>query len=209
MLPIRLKEIRTKSHITQSELGKKINVTKSTVSMWEKGFRSPDINTLSILADFFHVSTDYLLGKTSIATPYKDISSSFNGDNEISLKPKPKSESNMTITQLSQNIILQRKLRNWSQAELARRVKLDSTVVNKIEKGNRKVYSEELKAFAKVFDISMDRLACNTRKNNTDELAWQDLGMAYGGQIPDELKDMYRAIAEEYIKKHPEVLKNK
>ena len=30
--------------------------------------------------------------------------------------------------------------------------------------------------------------------------------MAYGGRIPDDLKDMYRAIAEEYVRKHPNSL---
>lgn len=43
--------------------------------------------------------------------------------------------------------------------------------------------------------------------SHKNELDWTDLGMAYGGRIPDDLKDMYRAIAEEYVKKHPEALR--
>lgn len=114
----------------------------------------------------------------------------------------------MSINQLAQNIINEREARNWSQAELARKVKMDNTVVNKIEKGNRKVSSDELQEFAKAFNISMDQLAGNSNLKEDNRLAWQDLGMAYGGRIPDELKDMYRAIAEEYVKKHPESLKH-
>lgn len=38
-------------------------------------------------------------------------------------------------------------------------------------------------------------------------LTWQDLDMPYGGEIPDELKSMYRALAEQYVKDHPGSLK--
>lgn len=117
----------------------------------------------------------------------------------------------MAINKLAKNIINYREARNWSQAELARRVNLDNTVVNKIEKGSRKVSSDELQTFAKAFNVSMDQLVGNSTdsENSSNELDWQDLGMAYGGRIPEELKDMYRAIAEEYVKKHPETLDNK
>lgn len=39
------------------------------------------------------------------------------------------------------------------------------------------------------------------------DLTWQDFGMAYGGRIPDDLRDMYKALAEQYVKNHPEALK--
>ena len=38
-------------------------------------------------------------------------------------------------------------------------------------------------------------------------LTWQDLDMPYGGEIPDELKGLYRALAEQYVKDHPDSLK--
>lgn len=65
MLSVRLKKLRKNKHITQAELGKMVNVTKSTVSMWEKGMRKPNTTTLGQLADLFCVSTDYLLGKAN------------------------------------------------------------------------------------------------------------------------------------------------
>lgn len=39
-------------------------------------------------------------------------------------------------------------------------------------------------------------------------LTWSDFGMPYGGKIPDELKGMYKAIAEQYVKDHPESINN-
>lgn len=65
----RLKQLRKNKNITQSELGKIINVGKSTISQYESGISNPDYETLKKLADFFNVSTDYLLGRTDNPTP--------------------------------------------------------------------------------------------------------------------------------------------
>src|SRR5690625_1517924 len=56
--------MRTKKKITQEELGRKVNVTKVSISGYENGNRNPDTDTLQKLADYFNVSTDYLLGRT-------------------------------------------------------------------------------------------------------------------------------------------------
>jgi len=60
----RLKKLRKEKRITQEELGKKVNVTKVSISGYENGNRNPDTETLQKLADFFDVTTDYLLGRT-------------------------------------------------------------------------------------------------------------------------------------------------
>ncbi|HBF0312616.1 helix-turn-helix domain-containing protein [Clostridioides difficile] len=63
----RLKELRLKSKLKQSELGEKIGVSASTIGMYEQGRRFADQSTLIKLAEYFNVTTDYLLGfnKTS------------------------------------------------------------------------------------------------------------------------------------------------
>lgn len=66
--PHRLRELRKEKKLTQEELGSKINVTKVSVSGYENGNRNPDTETLQKLADYFNVSTDYLLGRTD--NPY-------------------------------------------------------------------------------------------------------------------------------------------
>lgn len=58
----RLKELRKKNSMTQSELGKLINVTKVSICGYEKGTRTPTIETLIDLADVFRVDINYLLG---------------------------------------------------------------------------------------------------------------------------------------------------
>ncbi|WP_199427066.1 helix-turn-helix domain-containing protein [Thermaerobacillus caldiproteolyticus] len=64
MLGDRLKKLRLEKKLTQEELGKRINVTKVSISGYENGNRTPDTETLQKLADFFNVTTDYLLGRT-------------------------------------------------------------------------------------------------------------------------------------------------
>lgn len=62
MFPNRLKELRLAEGLTQAELGAKINLSARVVGFYEKGDRSPSLETLISFANFFDVSTDYLLG---------------------------------------------------------------------------------------------------------------------------------------------------
>ena len=60
----RLKELRKENHLSQAELAKELQVSQRSISSWETGFRQPDFETLEMLAKFFNVTTDYLLGVT-------------------------------------------------------------------------------------------------------------------------------------------------
>lgn len=61
-----LKELRLKSGMTQQELATKLGVTKSVVSYYELAERTPSPEILLKLANLFHVSTDFLLGREKI-----------------------------------------------------------------------------------------------------------------------------------------------
>ncbi len=58
----RLKDLRKVYRLSQKELGAILHVSKQTVSNWENDNIVPSIEMLLKSADFFHVSTDYLLG---------------------------------------------------------------------------------------------------------------------------------------------------
>ena len=64
MFSVRLKELRKKTQLTQSEFARRFNISNGAIGNWESGKRQPDSETLSAIADFFHVSVDYLLGRT-------------------------------------------------------------------------------------------------------------------------------------------------
>ena len=62
----RLKSLRLERNLKQSELAKIIEVSSSTIGMYEQGRRYADLETLKKIANLFDVSTDYLIGRTDI-----------------------------------------------------------------------------------------------------------------------------------------------
>ena len=66
----RLRDLREDRDLTQKELAGLLQVHQTTYSDYELGKLNIPIETLHILADFYCVSTDYLLGRTNVKTPY-------------------------------------------------------------------------------------------------------------------------------------------
>ena len=60
----RIKQLRKKKGISQSELAALIGVKNNTVSTWERGTRKPDFEALNLLSDYFEVSFEYILGSS-------------------------------------------------------------------------------------------------------------------------------------------------
>ena len=61
MLKEKLRYLRKHQELSQAEVAKNLNVMQSTYSNYEQGIREPDISTIKKLANFFNVTTDYLL----------------------------------------------------------------------------------------------------------------------------------------------------
>ena len=62
---MRIKELRNEQHITQLKMALDLNMSQNTISRYENGEREPGIAELIRIADYFHVSVDYLLGRTA------------------------------------------------------------------------------------------------------------------------------------------------
>ena len=60
----RIKQLRKKKGISQSELAELIGVKNNTVSTWERGTRKPDFEALNLLSNYFEVSFEYILGSS-------------------------------------------------------------------------------------------------------------------------------------------------
>ena len=58
----RIKELREQEKMTQTELSKRLGITRSAVNAWEMGISVPSTQYILELAELFRVSTDYLLG---------------------------------------------------------------------------------------------------------------------------------------------------
>lgn len=63
LFSVRLKELRLKKGLTQTELGEKVGVKQSTFTNWENGKREPSFENLVKLADLLEVSLDWLFGR--------------------------------------------------------------------------------------------------------------------------------------------------
>ena len=57
----RLKELRVKNNVTQQELADYIGVGRPSIAGYETKQKHPDYDKLKLIAEFFKVSTDYLL----------------------------------------------------------------------------------------------------------------------------------------------------
>lgn len=62
MIADTIKLLRNARGMTQADLAKKLNITRSSVNAWEMGISVPSTTYIVELAQLFHVSTDYLLG---------------------------------------------------------------------------------------------------------------------------------------------------
>ena len=60
----RLKELRTEAGLTQEQLSKALNgaITPSAIGLWELKKRTPNLDAVIILAEYFGVSLDYIAG---------------------------------------------------------------------------------------------------------------------------------------------------
>ena len=68
---VRLKELRKAKGLSQLRLATELNTTQNTISRYETGEREPGIEELIKIADYFHVSVDYLIGRTNNPGFYK------------------------------------------------------------------------------------------------------------------------------------------
>ena len=66
-LPDKLRELRTKMGISQRAVAKHLDVSPSIISSYETGERTPSTENLLALSYLYRCSTDYLLGRESIA----------------------------------------------------------------------------------------------------------------------------------------------
>lgn len=57
-----LRTLRTARGLTQKELGERVGLSKAVVSKYENGLGYPNLDMVVALADFFGVTTDFLLG---------------------------------------------------------------------------------------------------------------------------------------------------
>ena len=66
MFAERLKSLRKEQNLTQEKIAEKLNISRGSYAQWETERTQPSSKSLETLANFFNVSTDYLLGNSNI-----------------------------------------------------------------------------------------------------------------------------------------------
>lgn len=147
--PERLKALRKEAGLTQKEVAKKLQMSQPQYARTENGGRKPNGETLEKFADFFNVSTDYLLGKTQPRT-------------ELSVFPE-------RLRQLRIETDL-------TQQELAKNLNVSQQIIGLWERGERKPKIEAITNIAEYFNVSPKYLIgeTNNREIETIELEAED-----------------------------------
>jgi transcriptional regulator with XRE-family HTH domain len=78
-----LRELRTQKKLTQSEIAERIGLKTNTYQSYEHGSAEPSCSTLKALADFYGVTTDYLLGREPAPNPFADLGLDEAGEQEM------------------------------------------------------------------------------------------------------------------------------
>ncbi|EGU62968.1 DNA-binding helix-turn-helix protein [Streptococcus mitis bv. 2 str. SK95] len=79
MIIERLKKLRKEGKLTQKDIATFLNISQPAYQQFESGKKKMNLETMEKLADYFNVSTDYLLGKTD----FTDIDLEVDIDNAI------------------------------------------------------------------------------------------------------------------------------
>ncbi len=88
----KIRYLRDKAGMTQTDLAKKLGISRSAVNSWEMSLSSPSLMNIIEMTEIFHVSADYLLSTTD--KMLVDISSLSNEEKEILFKLLTYFESN-------------------------------------------------------------------------------------------------------------------
>lgn len=85
----RIAELRSNAHMSQFQLAKVLGIGTSTLGMYETNKRKPSPKVLKRIADYFNVSTDYLLGRSNNKKEKKGLSLDEAIDSVMSFDGRP------------------------------------------------------------------------------------------------------------------------
>lgn len=88
----RISELRKQAGMSQFQLAKVLNVATSTLGMYETGKREPSLKVMNRIANYFNVTTDYLLGRPDKQVAKKDDVELSDDDVIMTWRGKPLSD---------------------------------------------------------------------------------------------------------------------
>ena len=142
MLDIKhLKNIREDNDLSQQEIAKILNVSRSTYSLWELGINIIPLSSLYKLSNYLDVSIDYLLG----------------GNNKFK-----KNNNGFDLKIIGYNIKRYRIVNHISQENLATLLNVSQPCIARYEKGLIEISTINIYKLSKIFNINIDDLIYTT-----------------------------------------------
>lgn len=68
LFPTRLKQLRKEKNLTQQQLSDMLKISRNTYAQYETGRREPDFSTAQLIANFFDVTVDNLIGSDDVGS---------------------------------------------------------------------------------------------------------------------------------------------
>ncbi len=105
-----LKDLRKSKNLNQSYFSEMLDISLTAYQKYEHGAAEPNFDNLSKLADFYCVTTDYLLGREPLPNPFADLNLSEDDEKKViekyfSLPPKFRATMLNFLRQLGEVII--------------------------------------------------------------------------------------------------------
>lgn len=97
MIIERLKKLRKEGKLTQKDIATFLNISQPAYQQFESGKKKMNLETMEKLADFFNVSTDYLLGKTDIPDLDLEVNIDTAIDNSVAYDGTPITDNDREI----------------------------------------------------------------------------------------------------------------
>ena len=135
----KLKDLRENILLTMEDLAKKINVSKSSYSLWEEGIERIPLERLILICDFFNVSLDYLLDNTTREN-YSNIKKGYDK------------------TVFIERLKIIRKEHDITQQKLASKLNISRTSIINYEKGYTMPNLDFIIFISKKYKVSADYL---------------------------------------------------
>ncbi|MBA3925520.1 helix-turn-helix domain-containing protein [Listeria rustica] len=133
----KIQNLRKSNHINQKALADKLKVTQATVSAYETGKTSPNIDILIKLSKILNCSTDELLGQR----------------NNVQLD-----NVNLDNTDIQHRLKYLRHEKKWSQNDIAKYLNIPTSLYSSLENESKEIDGTTLKNIAKLYDVTTDYL---------------------------------------------------
>lgn len=154
MIGKNIRKLRIEKGITQSSLSNYLGLTPKMISFYELGERFPPHDIIIKLADYFDVSTDYLLGRSGIKNPEKMLTdySLLNESPQVYIK------TDALTSSIGKRIHDKRAESNMSAENLADALGISEKELGEYERGIHPPSARILIALSHVFHVSADWL---------------------------------------------------